>query len=75
MSGTHNSKMIYRCPVCFVRENDVVLKKRNDGTYYCIKCSFTGTKEEIIQMYDDSKKKYRLMKKRITLEMLENDFC
>ena len=67
--------MIYRCPVCFVRENDVVLKKRNDATYYCIKCCFTGTKEEIIQMYDDSKKKYRLMKKRITLEMLENDFC
>lgn len=71
MPENHNSKMIYRCPVCFVRENDVVLRKKADGTYYCVKCSYTGTQEEITGMYEDSRKKYKLMKKRITLEMLE----
>ena len=63
-------EIIYRCPVCFSREVDVVLHKHGD-TYYCVKCSFWGTKEKIRDMYVDMKKKYAFMTRRITLEDLE----
>ncbi|HIR51222.1 MAG TPA: hypothetical protein IAA53_08040 [Candidatus Avoscillospira avicola] len=65
-------RFLYRCPVCFGRENDVVLRRQGDR-WYCIKCSFTGSSEEIEGMYRDLKKKFRLMTTRITLEDLEAD--
>ena len=71
MSDTEKSPLIFRCPVCFARENDVVLRQRPDGRYYWIKCSFTGTEDDIRDMYRDMKKKYRLITTRIPLEELE----
>lgn len=58
----------YRCPVCFARENDVVLHQRANGSYYCVKCSFWGSREEILNSYSALKKKYHNLTKRITLE-------
>ncbi len=66
--------IIYRCPVCLARENDVVINKYKDGLYRCVKCSFVGTETEIKQMYQDYKKKYRYITKRITLEDLEQGY-
>ena len=35
-----------RCPVCYVREIDVLLL--HDGSeYYCVKCSYRGTPDEV----------------------------
>ncbi len=68
----HGKKqIIYRCPVCFARENDVVLHKNADNSYYCVKCSFTGSETQIEELYADMKKKYRLMTTRLTLADLE----
>jgi hypothetical protein len=67
MSANQEKEMIYRCPVCFSRENDVPLFKDKEG-YYCVKCSFTGTREDIVGMYDFFKKKFRMRKKRFTVE-------
>lgn len=61
----------YRCPVCFARENDVVIRKY-DGVYRCVKCSFFGSEEQIRQMYAELRKKYTLRTTRITMEDLEN---
>ena len=69
---SEKKNVIYRCPVCFGRETDVVLRKQGD-TYHCVKCSFFGTETKIREMYADLKKKYTFMTKRITLEDLEND--
>lgn len=71
---SEQKKIIYRCPVCFGRENDVVINKYDDGLYHCVKCSFCGTEDDIKEMYKDLKKKYRNITKRITLKDLENDF-
>lgn len=60
--------MMYRCPVCFSRENDVVLFKKDENNLYCIKCSFNGTIAEVEEMYADMKKKYHFIKKRILLD-------
>ena len=63
--------IIYRCPVCFARENDVVINKY-DGIYRCVKCSFFGSEEQIQKMYADLRQKYTLRTKRITVEDMEN---
>ena len=57
----------YRCPVCFARENDIVIHNYN-GIYRCIKCSFFGTEAELKNMYEDLRKKYTLRTTRITIE-------
>ena len=62
--------IIYRCPVCFARENDVYIHKYG-GVYRCVKCSFFGTEEQIRQMYADLQKKYTLRTTRITMEDLK----
>jgi hypothetical protein len=67
MSVDKEKPMIYRCPVCFSRENDVPLF-RDDRGYYCVKCSFTGTKEDILEMYGDLKKKFQNRRVRYTIE-------
>ena len=71
MPGTEEKKLILRCPVCFARENDVVLHRKPDGSLYCVKCSFTGDDALVHEMYHDLKKKYRLITTRITLDDLE----
>ena len=71
MSETSKKRIMYRCPVCFARENDVVLHQRADGGYYCVKCSFTGGQQDIEDMYRDLKKKYKRMTTRLSLEELE----
>jgi DNA-directed RNA polymerase subunit RPC12/RpoP len=67
MSGNSKTKMIYRCPVCFNTTVDIPLINEEDN-FRCLKCSFTGTKNDVIEMYNDFKKRYRLMDSRITLE-------
>lgn len=71
MAGTEKNGLILRCPVCFSRENDVVLHRQPDGTLYCVKCSFTGTDDQVQEMYRDLKKKYKLVTTRLTLEDIE----
>ena len=56
--------MTYRCTVCFSREIDVVLFRDDDG-YYCVKCSFVGSAQDIEGMYADVRKKFRLIGERL----------
>ena len=72
MSSPFPPAMKLRCPVCFSRENDVVLFKRDEEMYSCPKCSFTGTAWDVQEMYIDLRKKYRWIQKRMTLEELRN---
>lgn len=70
MPKDEKKSMILRCPVCYGRENDVVLRKRDDK-FYCVKCSFTGSEDDVLEMYADLKKKYHKYKVRYTLEQLK----
>lgn len=67
MPGDRQPEMIYRCPVCFSRENDVYLFRDGDSLY-CVKCSFCGTEAQAQEMYADLRKKYRWIQKRLVLE-------
>lgn len=61
-----------RCPVCFNRENDVLLRARSasDPELYCVKCGFTGDEARVREFYRDARKKYRLLTTHLTLEEL-----
>ena len=64
-----------RCPVCFNRENDVLLLERprsdiSTRKLYCIKCGFTGDEALVREFYRDARKKYHLLTTRLTLEQL-----
>jgi len=63
----HRENVILRCPVCFARENDVVLL-REDKTFYCVKCGFEGDEARVRELYADQQKKYRWRARRVTLE-------
>ncbi|MCI9626184.1 MAG: hypothetical protein HFI90_05315 [Clostridia bacterium] len=52
------------------KENDVLLRK-DDSKFYCVKCSFQGSREEIMQYYALHKKRFANRTKRITLEEIE----
>lgn len=71
MSEHSQAKINYRCPICFSREVDVVLHRTADDRYYCTKCSFTGSKADIQEMYQELRKKYRLAQVRLTLKDME----
>lgn len=70
MSESRKKLKILRCPYCLAKENDVLLHKEGEG-YYCVKCSFTGSYEEIMQLYARHKEKFVNRTKRITLEEIE----
>lgn len=70
MSSPFPPSMRLRCPVCFSRENDVVLFQREDETYDCPKCSFNGTAWDVQEMYLALQKKFRWIQKRVTVEDL-----
>lgn len=62
---------LLRCPYCLFKENDVVLHKREDNTYYCVKCSFEGSYDDIQKNYAVLKQKFVNRCKRITIDDIE----
>jgi len=60
-----------RCPVCFSRDVDVLMKFENHH-YSCLKCSYQGKESEIRDLYLDIQKKFKLISTRITLSDYEN---
>jgi len=62
------NKVDKRCPVCFSRENDVLLLHDGDGNYWCTHCSFTGTAGEIHASYHDLQKRFHGILRRLTME-------
>jgi len=60
--------MNLRCPHCLQREVDVVLRRDHDGEYWCPKCSYTGTQDEVRVVYEQVRARYRLRNTRLPLE-------
>lgn len=64
-----NHEITKRCPVCFNRDIDVLMKfDTGDGTYKCQKCSYAGSAAEVHEYYLYLQKKFRWIDRRITLE-------
>ncbi|RLF39110.1 MAG: hypothetical protein DRN21_04080 [Thermoplasmata archaeon] len=42
----------YRCPYCLAKEVEIgLLFDEKKGEYYCTRCCFVGTKEEVFEGY------------------------
>lgn len=65
-----NHEITMRCPVCFNRDIDVLMKLDED-VYKCQKCSFFGTDPEIRAYYHYLQKKFQGISKRITVDDYE----
>ena len=60
-----------RCPVCYVREIDVLLL--HDGSeYYCVKCSYRGTPDEVRGAHQHARAKYKNITRRLTTRDIES---
>ncbi|HEY8462699.1 MAG TPA: hypothetical protein VIM29_01500 [Bacillota bacterium] len=67
MSQGRKGKLNYRCPACFVREIDVdMFYDKDKEEYYCLRCPFTGTEEEVLRLNEMAKFRYKNIDKRIT---------
>ncbi len=67
MSQATKGRLNFRCPACFVREIDVDMfydKERKE--YYCLRCPFTGTEEEVLKLNEMAKFRYKNLLTRIT---------
>jgi hypothetical protein len=49
MSDTGKNLKRYRCPMCFMKEIDVVFLSYDakEGEYYCKQCAYAGREEEV----------------------------
>ena len=67
MAQGRKGKLNYRCPLCFRRDIDMdMLFDSEKNEYYCIRCSFTGTEEEIQVRNAETKRRYIDRRIRIT---------
>ena len=49
MAQSGKGKLNYRCPSCFMRDLDIdMFYDKEKGEYYCLRCQFTGTEEEVL---------------------------
>lgn len=73
MAQGRKGRLNYRCPACFMRDLDIdMFYDRDKDEYYCLRCQFTGSEEDVLQMNEQIKKKYRVMLKRITVDDYED---
>lgn len=63
-----NHEVTMRCPVCFGRDIDVLMRRDEHGRYSCLKCSYQGDEAEIRSLYADLQKKFKRIATRIGID-------
>ena len=66
MAQSGKGRLNYRCPSCFMRDIDIdMFYDREKKEYYCIRCAFTGTEEEVLKLNQLARFRYKNILKRI----------
>ena len=72
MAQAGKGKLNYRCPSCFMRDLDIdMFYDRDKGEYYCIRCQFTGTEQEVEEKNQMARFRYGFIDKRFSFEDFE----
>ena len=72
MAQAGKGKLNYRCPSCFMRDLDIdMFYDRDKGKYYCIRCQFTGTEQEVEEKNQMARFRYGFIDKRFSFEDFE----
>ncbi len=67
MAQAGKGRLNYRCPSCFLRDIDMdMFYDREKDEYYCLRCQFTGSEEDVLRMNETARMRYRAMHKRFT---------
>ena len=72
MAQAGKVRLNYRCPSCFMRDLDIdMFYDKDKKEYYCIRCQYTGTEEDVIRKNDLARFRYGFINKRFTMEEFE----
>ena len=67
MAQSGKGKLNYRCPSCFMRDLDIdMFFDKDKNEFYCMRCQYTGTEEDVLEKNEMIRFRYRAMGKRIT---------
>ncbi|NLC74394.1 MAG: hypothetical protein GX685_04045 [Clostridiales bacterium] len=67
MAQAGKGKLNYRCPSCFMRDLDIdMFYDADKKEYYCIRCEYTGTEEDVLKFNEIVRIRYTAMSKRYT---------
>ena len=67
MAQSGKGRLNYRCPSCFMRDLDIDMfydKYKNE--FYCMRCQFTGTEEDVLAGNEMVRTRYKAMHTRFT---------
>ena len=66
MAQATKGKLNFRCPSCFMRDIDIdMFFDEKNKEYYCLRCGFAGTEEDVLRLNDMARFRYRAMKMRV----------
>ena len=66
MSQARKGKLNFRCPSCFMRDIDMdMFYDEGKKEYYCLRCAYHATEEEVLSRNEMAKYRYKFMKKRV----------
>ncbi len=66
MAQSTKGKLNFRCPSCFMRDLDMDMFYDDEKKeYYCLRCSFRGTEEQVKQLNEQAKYRYKRMRERV----------
>ena len=66
MAQSGKGGLNYRCPSCFMRDLDIdMFYDKEKKEYYCIRCAFTGTEEEVLKLNETARFRYKHILDRI----------
>ena len=69
MAQSGKGRLNYRCPSCFMRDIDMdMFFDKDKGEYYCLRCQFHGTEEEVLEKNELARFRYGAMHKRFSFE-------
>ena len=66
MAQATKGKLNYRCPSCFMRDLDIdMFYDARKQEFYCLRCQFVGTEEQVLKMNELVRIRYKDMHKRL----------
>ena len=69
MAQSGKGRLNYRCPSCFMRDIDMdMFYDRGKGEYYCLRCQYRGSEEDVLAKNELARFRYGAMYQRITFE-------
>lgn len=65
MVQSGKGKLNFRCPACFMRDLDIdMFYDAEQKEYYCIRCCYRGSEEDVQSKNQMARFRYRAMRKR-----------